>query len=125
MTNCHTFWEELPLVIQEADGSLTPLAPGGNIAELKLLGASFGTTDPDGQNWNILVQTPSGLQPISSLPASVRAAALKTQNDWNAYVLEHKNNSIQIEEIFQIDLNSLISLDVELEMMYHTTVSAK
>ena len=43
-------------------------------------------------------------------------------NKFGKYVLEHKDKNIRIVEIFDIDLNTLISLDVELEMMYHTTV---
>ena len=36
---------------------------------------------------------------------------------------EHEQDKVQMIKIFDLDLNTLISLDVELEMMYHTTVS--
>ena len=47
------------------------------------------------------------------------------KNLWDQYVGEHRDLDVEKVEIFEIDLNTLISLDVELEMMYHTTVNAK
>ena len=38
---------------------------------------------------------------------------------------EHASSMLLDLEIFNLDLNTLISMDVELEMMYHTTVSRK
>ena len=66
--------------------------------------------------------TDTGYEDIGSLHLRERRAAQEAANNWNDYVLEHKNNSLEIVDVFEIDLNTLISLDVKLEMMYHTTV---
>ena len=46
----------------------------------------------------------------------------KSWGHWDDYVGEHRDGQLEVEEVFNIDLNTLISLDVQLEMMYHTTV---
>ena len=105
------------------DGTFIPLNDE-NTAELKELGAELAATDPPPGNttWSVRVRTDTGYADISSLPFSQRAGVQTSANKFGKYVLEHKDKNIRIVEIFDIDLNTLISLDVELEMMYHTTV---
>ena len=110
------------LVVRESNGNYTRLSPDGDVEALKELASSLSTSDPEGSSWSVVVQDSSGFLPISSLPLRERTGAMDTQNLWGKYVLEHRDDNIDIVEIFDIDLNTLISLDVKLEMMYHTTV---
>jgi predicted acyltransferase (DUF342 family) len=118
-------WGDTPLVVLGSNGEHTRLSPGADIAELQALGEALGNNDPDGKTWEVVVQTSTGFEPISSLPVRDRRDALKAEGYWRDYVLEHKNNAVKTIEIFDLDLNTLISLDVELEMMFHQTVQAE
>ena len=109
------------LGVWQSDGSFLELNDD-NTEALKALGATLGASDPDGQNWSVKIRDGDEFVEISSLPFRLRADAQDSANDWGAYVREHNQNNVQIVGIFSLDLNTLISLDVELEMMYHTTV---
>ena len=108
------------------NGVFTPLAPEPDTEALKSLAALLAISDPDGSKntWSIKVKV-GGEYKNKPTSAAGDSDFLTARTKWGAYVLEHKNKEIKIEEIFRMDLNTLISLDVQLEMMYHTTVHYK
>ena len=112
-----------PIGIWEPNGTFTPLNDE-NTDALKELAARLAESDPPPNNaWSIKVNRGGSYSPISTLPVSSRVDAQNSANKFSDYVLEHKNSNVEIVDIFKIDLNTLVSLDVELEMMYHTTAS--
>jgi len=118
-----------PVGILQDDGTFTQLSPNGDTEALKALAASLGESDPptppgmNGQHWKVAVRKPDGSYKFEGSGAGIFGFQDAKKN-WGKYVLEHKNQEIELVEIFALDLNTLISLDVELEMMYHTTVHA-
>jgi hypothetical protein len=109
------------------DGSFTAIN-NKNITALKELAATFAQnkdlpTPPDGNGtWRVAIKKSNGTFEFEGSGAN-NFAFSDTKDSWGDYVLEHHNKNIEIREVFDIDLNTLISLDVKLEMMYHTTVS--
>lgn len=116
-----TQWNDTgTLVVREASGKVIEVAPEGDIAELKALGAALGGTEPSPSTWEFGVMESGSFEPN---PGNATLQFLKARKDWKRYVDEHGANQVKKIEVFEIDLNTLISLDVELEMMYHTTVN--
>lgn len=113
------------LGIRESNGNFTKLTSQGDTEALKLLAASLAGSDPNGSGWELVVQTSTGFEPLSSLPVRERNGAVDAQNHWSRYVLEHRDNNIRVVDVFSMDLNTLVSLDVQLEMMYHHTVNTE
>ena len=103
------------------NGVFTQLAPNPDTEALKALADLLGETDPPGpsQTWQFGSMGPSG---FDSSADGKSKYFLDSRGSWRDYVLEHKNKIVQVDELFDIDLNTLVSLDVQLEMMYHTTV---
>ena len=115
--------ESEPIGILLANADFVPLAPNPDTAALQDLGALLGQSDPPGpdQTWQVAVRNNDGSYAFEGSGAG-NFAFEDAKEKWSNYVLEHKNAEVQVEEIFKIDLNTLISVDVQLEMMYHTTV---
>lgn len=105
------------------NGMFTPL-DFENTEALKALGAELGPVDLDGDSWQMVIKrTPNDFVVKYPFASGTPADAKLAWNNWYNYLKEHKDNKVETEEFFSIDLNTLISLDIELEMMYHTTVS--
>ncbi len=109
--------------ILESDGTFTDLTGYGDTESKKALGARLGSTDPSGQGWEFVIRK-SGVDTTVAPPFTGIHPDLKLSwNLWRDYVDEHRDNAVKTEEIFSVDLNTLISLDQKLEMLFHTTVS--
>ena len=113
------------------NGVFTPIAPNPDTEALQKLGASFGASDPTdpstghGDNWEVKVLVGGVYKNVEEVSGVAGLGARTARNKWAAYVLEHEKKELKVENIFNIDLNTLISLDVKLDMMYHTTVPYK
>ena len=118
-----------PIGIRESDGTFTQLAPNPDTVGLKGLAKRLADNDDlpvrpgiHGKTWEFGMLDENGFDPA---PSEATSDFFVAAGHWGDYVLEHDNANVEITEIFGIDLNTLISLDVELEMMYHTTVLLK
>jgi hypothetical protein len=108
-----------PIGIRQADGTFTQLTPNPNNEALQALGAALAGSNPGPDTWQF------GSMSSGDFDPSINGRSkdfLNAKTKWESYVKEHESGQPKTEEIFNIDLNTLISLDVELEMMYHTTV---
>ena len=87
--------------------------------------AQFLGSHPEGAepDWDFIISTSSGETVVESPFIGVDTDTKVAYNLWTKYIGEHRTETLEKKEIFEIDLNTLISLDVELEMMFHTTVS--
>jgi cytoskeletal protein CcmA (bactofilin family) len=105
--------------IREADGTFTRLAPNPDTEALKNLGVKLGGTSPGVGTWQFGSMSPSG---FDSDTRGKPRQFLGGKTNWELYIGEQGRNEVKSVNVFDIELNTLISLDVELEMMYHTTV---
>jgi len=110
-----------PIGIRKADGSFTELAPNPDTEALKALGSELGALDggPGPSTWQFGKMRGGSFDPN---PLDKGRNYDQAKTNWTNYVAENKTATIDLIEVFSLDLNTLISLDVELEMMYHTTV---
>ena len=114
-----------PIGIRAPDGSFTELAPNPDTAGLKELGAQLGDLPSEPRAWDLVVEEKSGVLNPNPSGAIGGIDFNDAFGEFLSYVDEHRNHNVQIIDVFQLDLNTLISLEVELEMMYHTTVMTK
>ena len=90
----------------------------GDINALKELGARLGGELEGTNTWQFGVMETGGFE------ASTQGRSRKflgAKQKWGQYVNEHGAGQVRKIDVFAIDLNTLISLDVELQMMFHTT----
>lgn len=116
-----------PVGILEADDTFTELKPG-NSRQLKLLAERLKADPPsppswNGHHWSFKVKTPDGFRdsPTSSATAS---DFLNARQNWGKYVLEHADENIILVDIFEANLNELMSISQRLEMLYHASMEA-
>ncbi|MFA5509113.1 MAG: hypothetical protein WC423_27065, partial [Vulcanimicrobiota bacterium] len=111
-----------PIGIRLSDGSFIELAPHGDSDALKELAVQItGTTDSP-STWQMVIKKgPNQYDPDEVLNNGDAFDALE---GWKSYLNEVGSpQGPKLVSIFNLDLNTLVSLDVELEMMYHSTVS--
>jgi len=113
-----------PIGIREADGTFTKLGPNGDSQSLQDLAERLSKL-PGDPSWDFIIQKETGDVVVQDPYIGIGPDTKMAKNLWDQYVGEHRDLDVEKVEIFEIDLNTLISLDVELEMMYHTTVNAK
>ena len=104
-------------------GAFTQLAPNGDTAALKALGEALAGTQPGPDTWRFGVMEAGG---FTATPSSGGTNFANARESWRLYLEDLASaQGPEIIEIFNIDLNTLISMDVDLEMMYHTTVPSE
>ena len=113
-----------PIGIRLSDGSFIELAPNGDSEALKELAIQTTGTQDSPSTWQMVIKTgPNQYDPDEVLNNGDAFDALE---GWRNYLDEVGSpEGPKVLSIFNLDLNTLISMDVELEMMYHTTVMTK
>ena len=110
--------------IRQADGTYTQLSPNGDSESLKDLAQVLKGVEESPTTWQMVKKTgPDTYDPnlVGDDAESDNARRL-----WKKYLDEVASpEGPDIISAFNLDLNTLISLDVELEMMYHTTASSE
>ena len=113
-----------PIGIRQADGTYTQLAPNGNSSALKALAQTLKDVEEGENTWQMVKKTgPNSYNPelIGDDAQSDNAKKL-----WDKYLGEVASpQGPETLGVFSLDLNTLVSLDVKLEMMYHTTSTKK
>ena len=113
-----------PIGIGQADGTYTQLAPNGNSSALKALAQTLKDVEEGENTWQMVKKTgPNSYNPelIGDDAQSDNAKKL-----WDKYLGEVASpQGPETLGVFSLDLNTLVSLDVKLEMMYHTTSTKK
>ena len=115
-----------PIGIRLADGTFFPLAPNGDSEALKVLAKTIAEVEEGPSTWQMVVKTGPGPDDFDHEEVLNTSNGYDAWENWHYYLDEVASpDGPKIVSIFNLDLNTLLSLDVELEMMFHTTVSQK